>query len=101
MCVDVANVWWNAIYFTGVGGTSVDNQTPVTKEDFQQFEKSLTDKICLFSSSEHYPDFIVNLVRKISVDLNAKTLKEVMISCNTSSNIIVKICDPNLQITQY
>lgn len=41
---------------------------PVTKEEFEQFEKVLVEKISLYSSSEHYNDFMENLVKKLFVD---------------------------------
>merc|ERR1712018_401062 len=40
----------------GLGVTNIDKMTPVTKEDFEQFEKELAEKIGGFSSSEYYPE---------------------------------------------
>ena len=41
---------------------------PVTKEDFESFEKELAEKITNFSSSEFYPEFVEKLVRRLCVD---------------------------------
>ena len=41
---------------------------PVTKEDFEIFEKELAEKVTSFSSSENYPEFVEKLVRRLCVD---------------------------------
>ena len=41
---------------------------PVTKEDFENFEKELAEKVTGFSSSEYYPEFVEKLVRRLCVD---------------------------------
>ena len=41
---------------------------PVDKEDFDQFEKALNEKISMFASSEHYPDFVERLVKSLCLE---------------------------------
>ena len=48
--------------------TNIDKMTPVTKEDFELFEKELAEKIGGFSSSEYYPEFVEKLIRRLCVD---------------------------------
>ena len=53
---------------SGLGVSHIDKMAPVTKEDFDNFEKELADKVTNFSSSEYYPEFIEKLVRRLCVD---------------------------------
>ena len=53
---------------SGLGVSHIDKMAPVTKEDFDNFEKELAEKITNFSSSENYPEFIENFVRRLCVD---------------------------------
>ena len=54
--------------FAGIGVSQIDKMAPVTKEDFESFEKELAEKITNFSSSEFYPEFVEKLVRRLCVD---------------------------------
>ena len=56
---------------------SIDGMVPVDKADFVEFEKALTDKISMFSTSAHYPDFLTGLVKSLMLDQNAATCKKV------------------------
>lgn len=46
---------------------SIDRMNPKSKEDFSVFEQALQKKIANFSKSEHYSDFIEELIRNLSV----------------------------------
>merc|ERR1712064_103395 len=59
----------------GAGGV-IDNANPSTKEEFEDLSKAITDKLSNFESSEHYQDFIENLVKNLCPTLNAQTLKK-------------------------
>jgi len=61
----------------GIGVSQIDKMAPVTKEDFESFEKELAEKITNFSSSEFYPEFVEKLVRRLCVDLSAPALKNI------------------------
>ncbi len=64
----------------GLKTEGVDAQNPVTKEEFQEFERALTEKITGQASSKHYPDLIEGLVKNISLDLNASTIKKIKLN---------------------
>ena len=55
----------------------MDTIVPVTEEDFEQFDKALTEKISLYSASKFYPDFLESLISKLCLDLNAASLKKI------------------------
>lgn len=46
---------------------SIDRMNPKSKEDFAIFEQALQKKIQSFSKSDHYSDFIEDLIRNLSV----------------------------------
>jgi len=46
---------------------SIDRMNPKSKEDFIVFEQALQKKIQSFSKSDHYSDFIEELIRNLSV----------------------------------
>lgn len=46
---------------------SIDRMNPKSKEEFSIFEQALQKKIAHFSKSEHYSDFIEDLIRNLSV----------------------------------
>lgn len=51
---------------------SIDSMVPVDKEDFEQFEKALSEKITMFASSEHYSDFVESLVKSLCLECKLK-----------------------------
>lgn len=61
---------------SGGGGGVIDNSNPSTKEEFEDLSKAITDKLSNFESSEHYQDFIENLVKNLCMSLSAQTLKK-------------------------
>jgi len=61
----------------GIGISHIDKMVPVTKEDFENFEKELAEKVTGFSSSEYYPEFVEKLVRRLCVDLPAPAIKNI------------------------
>lgn len=46
---------------------SIDRMNPKSKEDFAVFEQALQKKIQSFSKSDHYSDFVEELIRNLSV----------------------------------
>jgi len=56
---------------------TLDAMSPVTKEDFQEFQKAISEKIANFSNSDHYPDFVEALVKDMCMSLNTITLKKI------------------------
>ena len=58
------------------GGGVIDNMNPSTKEEFEDLSKAITDKLSNFESSEHYQDFVENLVKSLCPSLSAQTLKK-------------------------
>lgn len=55
-------------------GSGLDAMLPSSEEDFEEFRKALIKKIIPFSSSQHYPVFVEELIRDISA--NSKSLLE-------------------------
>lgn len=56
---------------------TLDAMSPVSKEEFEEFEKAISEKIANFSNSEHYPEFVENLVKSMCMTLNTITLKKI------------------------
>lgn len=57
-------------------GSGLDAMNPDTKEDFEEFNKALTKKVLLYSSSQHFPTFIEEFVRNICVNMNSLDIKK-------------------------
>jgi len=64
----------------GIKEKKIDGLVPVTKEDFEQFGKAISEKIQMFSSSEHYSELIENITKEICIDLNTTSLKKVKLN---------------------
>jgi len=63
----------------GLGGSSggvIDSMTPSSKEEFENLTKAITDKVNSFDSSEHYQDFVEDLVKNLCMGLTCQTLKK-------------------------
>jgi len=67
----------------GVQSCNLDKMVPQSKEDFDQFSKAITEKVQLFSSSSHYNDFVEGLIKDLTLDLQAATLKKIKIHVET------------------
>ena len=61
---------------SGGGGGVIDNMNPSTKDEFEELSEAITDKLSNFESSEHYQDFVENLVKNLCPSLSAQTLKK-------------------------
>jgi len=61
----------------GIKTSSIDGMVPVAKDEFEAFEKALTEKIQIFATSEYYTGFLESLFKNLSLDLNAATLKKI------------------------
>ena len=46
----------------------IDGMLPETKEQFDELEKAIGDKLQPFVGSEHYQDFAEKLIKRISLD---------------------------------
>lgn len=58
--------------FSGVGGTSnsvtgIDAMCPSSKEEFNEFERLLKEKLCQFEKSVHYSSFLESLFRELCI----------------------------------
>jgi len=62
---------------TAVAEGTIDAMSPVTKEEFDDFQQALSEKISGYSESEHYPDCVVELIKNICINLNTITLKKI------------------------
>ncbi len=61
----------------GLKSSGVDAMNPVTKEEFAEFEKALTEKITAQATSTHYPDLVEALVKSVTLDLSAAAIKRI------------------------
>merc|ERR1719322_834647 len=75
----------------GIKENKIDGLVPVTKEDFEQFGKAISEKIQMFSTSEHYSDLIENITKEICVDLKTSALKKLKIHMDHLANEKQKI----------
>ncbi|XP_014674441.1 PREDICTED: eukaryotic translation initiation factor 3 subunit J-A-like [Priapulus caudatus] len=73
---------------------SLDGCHPVSREEFDEFEKSLKDKILEFERSEHYIYFIENLFRDVSAGLEADDLKRLSSTLSVMANEKIKTAKP-------
>lgn len=64
---------------------SIDRMNPKSKEDFVVFEQALQKKIQSFSKSDHYSDFIEELIRNLSVTLSMNDLRKLKASVDNMS----------------
>jgi len=72
----------------GVGhesGTTgiIDSMNPNSKEEFDQFSKVIVEKVRLFNESSHYNDFVEGLIKELSLDITAPSLKSIKIHVET------------------
>jgi len=63
----------------GLKENKIDSLVPVTKEDFEQFGKAISEKISAFSTSEHYSDLVENITKDVCVDLKTASLRKLKI----------------------
>lgn len=52
----------------GVKSGSIDAMIPTSKDDFDQFNKAIVEKVQLFSNSSHYNDFVEALIKDLTLD---------------------------------
>lgn len=65
------------------GGSGIDAMAPETSEQFDEMSKAVVEKLQSFSASEHYHDFVENIVKELTLDLPPATLKKVKIHVET------------------
>jgi len=75
----------------GIKEKKIDGLVPVTKEDFEQFGKAISEKIQMFSSSEHYSELIENITKEICIDLKISSLKKLKIHMDNLANAKQKL----------
>merc|ERR1712025_583568 len=62
---------------------SIDKMIPEEKEEFDVLSKAIVDKVQLFSASSHYSDFVEELIKELTLDQSASTLKKIKIHVET------------------
>jgi len=63
--------------------SGIDSMSPNSKDEFNQFSKAIVEKVQLFNTSSYYPDFVEELIKDLSLDLPAPTLKKIKIHVET------------------
>jgi len=63
----------------GLKTGSIDSMVPETKEDFEAFAKAISEKIRIFSNSDHYNDLLEMVTKDLALDMPVPTLKKVKI----------------------
>ena len=54
--------------YSSIGTGVIDGMNPESKDQFDEFRKAISDKIQLYSTSEHYNDMVEKLVMEIWED---------------------------------
>lgn len=62
---------------------SIDKMIPEEKEEFDVLSKAIVDKVQLFAASSHYSDFVEELIKELTLDQSASTLKKIKIHVET------------------
>lgn len=62
----------------------------MSKDDFEKFERAISDKITMFSASDHYGPMLESLVPKVCLDLNASTIKSIKMNLEALYNTKLK-----------
>lgn len=60
-----------------VAGSGIDGMFPETKDQFDELEKAIGDKLQSLVGQENYPEFAEKLVKRICLDMNVASLKKV------------------------
>jgi len=63
----------------GLKTGSIDSMVPETKEDFENFAKAISEKIRIFSNSDHYNDLLEMVTKDLALEMTVPTLKKVKI----------------------
>jgi len=63
----------------GLKTGSIDSMVPETKEDFEAFAKAISEKVRIFSSSDHYNELLEMVTKDLALDMTIPTLKKVKI----------------------
>jgi len=63
----------------GLQTGSIDSIVPETKEDFEAFAKAISEKIRVFSSSDHYNELLETVTKDLALDMPVPSLKRVKI----------------------
>jgi len=69
---------------------SIDAMIPTTKDDFGKLSKLISEKVQLYSESKNYDEFVEGLIKDLSLDLPAPTLKSIKIHVETLHSKKVK-----------
>lgn len=67
----------------GMNVGSIDAMIPVSKEEFDQLEKAIVEKVQTNSTSEHYPELVEGIVKDLCIDMSVATLKKIKIHVET------------------
>jgi len=63
----------------GLKTGSIDSMVPETKEDFENFAKAISEKIKIFSNSDHYNGLLEMVTKDLALEMPVPTLKKVKI----------------------
>ncbi|XP_072038751.1 eukaryotic translation initiation factor 3 subunit J-like isoform X1 [Amphiura filiformis] len=75
---------------TDGGRVSIDSMYPKTEEEFKEFGILLKEKILLFEQSDYYVDFLDELFKACSLDLDAEHVKRLGTSLTAIASEKVK-----------
>jgi len=64
-------------------GSGIDAMVPNSKDDFDKLQKAISEKVQSLSGSSYYNDFVENLIKDLSLDQPATTLKKLKIHIET------------------
>merc|ERR1712115_205703 len=64
-------------------GSGIDAMVPDSKDDFEKLQKAISEKVQSLSGSSHYNDFVEDLIKDLSLDQPATTLKKLKIHIET------------------
>ncbi|XP_013405684.1 eukaryotic translation initiation factor 3 subunit J [Lingula anatina] len=70
----------------GLGKTGIDAMHPVSKDEFEEFEKALKDKLIQYEKSAFYVAFLENLFRDVTAGLEVDDVKKLASTLNAISN---------------
>jgi len=64
-------------------GSGIDAMVPDSKDDFEKLQKAISEKVQSLSGSSHYNDFVEDIIKDLSLDQPAATLKKLKIHIET------------------
>lgn len=56
---------------------SIDSMVPTNKAEFTQLAQLISNRVCLFREKDHFPTFVEELVKNISLHLNSVDIRRI------------------------